>query len=135
MQREFWANAFLTRLGAPVTRHNRMVMVVWMQSEGSPFAWNPLATTLKRPGSQTMNSHGVQAYPSYSVGMDASVATIREPQYDKVVNRLMRNARPGRTLEAIAASPWGTGGSLMSAVLTSAKRGYYDDYAEQQIPS
>ena len=135
MNREHWVRWFLEELRAPVTGRNRMTMVCWIQSEGSPFDWNPLATTLRMPGSVTMNSHGVQAYPSFDTGLDASIRTINEPQYERIVRRLRRNAWPSRTHRAIAKSPWGTDGDLLGRVLSSAKDGHYDDYAKQTIPS
>jgi hypothetical protein len=133
MTREGWANRFLRALEAPVSERNQLALVVWMQSEGSPARWNPLATTLRRPGSETMNTHGVQHYPDFETGLEATVATIREDQYARVVRRLERSSHAGWTLKAVAESPWGTSGTLMQRVLTSARRGYYDDYAAVQV--
>lgn len=137
MTREAWARAFLREMGYPETRRNLLVLVVWMQSEGSPARWNPLATTLRKPGSTTMNSHGVQHYPDFPTGLDATADTLREDQqgYDRIRRRLKASRWPRLTVRAIDASPWGTGGDLMKRVLESARAGYYDDYASKPVPS
>jgi hypothetical protein len=133
MTRAEWARRFLRELGCERSDRNFMALVVWMQSEGSPARWNPLATTLRRPGSETMNTHGVQHYPDFETGLEASVATIREDQYDRIVRCLERSAHAGWTLRAVAESPWGTDGELMRRVLASARNGYYDEYAAIKI--
>lgn len=134
MTRLEWAQRFLRQLGVPVTDRTRMAMVVWMQSEGSPARWNPLATILPMPGAVTMNSAGVKHYPDRRTGLEASLRTIREEQYDEIVRRLARNSYPRYIVNAIAESPWGTDGELMLRVLRSARRGYFDDYASTAIP-
>src|SRR5207245_4261363 len=53
-----WASAFISAVGASVTRNNLVVVVAWEASEGTMATWNPLATTFDEPGATTYNSSG-----------------------------------------------------------------------------
>lgn len=113
-----FAQAFLTSLGAPQSADNMNFMIAWQRAESGNFNEynNPLNTTLKKPGSWGVNDNNgfpVQGYPSFELGVEASVDTILEPRYATVVDDLV-NSRPAETTGAdLIASGWGTGQLLL----------------------
>ena len=70
-----FARAFLVALGMPATTTRTEIIIGWENKENTAATYNPLATTLRVPGSKPFNSVGVQNYPSFVVGVTASVAT------------------------------------------------------------
>ena len=75
--------------------------------------FNPLNTTLVLPGSTAYNSIGVQNYTSYDQGVQATVSTLRETPYAKVVAALGKAGQYDRAALAlweVVGSPWGTTG-------------------------
>ena len=120
-----WAGDLLVSLGLPVNAENLTAVVAWARAEGGHLhngaAWNPLNTTMARPGSSKINSHGVRSYPSRSVGLEATAATIRLGHYTRVVAALRSTAGAGAVANALGASPWGTSGALMSRIIPSAR--------------
>lgn len=129
MNREEWAHVFLDRLTAPERKRNVLVLVSWMHAEGGTARWNPLNSTKYVPGSTVYNWANVRNYPSFEVGLAATVETLlygaRRDLYDyRPILRLLRaGARPKRTLRAIERSDWGTGG-LALRVLPYARRDF-----------
>lgn len=87
-----FARALLQGLGAPLTKANVASMVQWENKEGGNWsntaAYNPLNTTRSMPGSSSIpgNSAGVQAYTSWSQGLNATIATLQQPAYTDVVS-------------------------------------------------
>lgn len=72
-----WAEEMLRTLKAPVTRHNVLALELWAESEGvKAYANNPLATTLRKPGSRNYNSAGVQIYAKPEDGGVAAAETL-----------------------------------------------------------
>lgn len=120
-----WSAEFLRAASLPVTVENLAAVVAWARAEGghnaNRAAFNPLNTTKAMPGSFTINSHGVRAYPSRAVGIAATVATIRLSYYVKVVDALRRNAGAAAVANAVGSSPWGTSGALMAKIIPSAR--------------
>lgn len=135
--REEWATLFLHRLDAPVNRRNLLVLISWMQAEGGSARFNPLNTTKNVPDATDYNWVGVKNYPTLSVGLDASVATLEYgASHDlygyRPIRKLLRaGARPKRTLRAVERSDWGTGG-LALKVLPFARRSF-EHYASVPI--
>lgn len=137
MTREDWARIFLDGIGAPATKRNRLVIVSWIQAEGGDAQWNPLNSTHDAVGATDYNWVGVKNYPTLSVGLDASVATLEYgASHDlygyRPIRKLLRaGARPKRTLRAVERSDWGTGG-LALKVLPFARRSF-EHYASVPI--
>jgi hypothetical protein len=78
-----WAQATLAGLGAPHDpntpqgRANITFLEAWRKAEGTAARFNPLATTLRAPGSSDFNTTGVQNYATPNDGIAATVATIK----------------------------------------------------------
>lgn len=107
---QFWHHV-LVALAAPKTKQTRRAGMAWMQAEGGDSRHNPLNTSLRMPGSTTVNDHGVQNYVSDEQGIEATVTTLREAghNYERIVRRLRLNAAPWAIVDAIIESDWGTG--------------------------
>ena len=88
-----WAAAFLKRIGAPTTTQNVEFVEKWMalESGGGGGLWNPLNSVLPAPHSTPYNSVGVQNYPTFVSGMNATVATFTQSQWSGVVTGLRSN--------------------------------------------
>jgi hypothetical protein len=111
--REQWAHDFLTRLGMPVTGENVKLMVAWQQAEGTRAQFNPLATTQNMPGATKFNSVGVKNFVSYDDGITANIKAITNGRYENILASLRRGDSAVTTAQAIAASPWGSGGLVL----------------------
>jgi hypothetical protein len=114
--REQWAQHFLTRLGMPLTSENVRLMVAWQQAEGTKAQYNPLATTQSMPGATRFNSVGVKNFASYEDGLTANVKAITNGRYENILAALRRGDSAVTTAQAIASSPWGTGGLVLRIV-------------------
>jgi hypothetical protein len=105
-----WSIGLLDALRAPITHENLRGLSAWIAAEGhNASALNPLATTMSAPGDQVVNDHGVRAYPSDMVGIDATIRTLHNGRYDEILAALAAGASALRIVAAVAASPWGTG--------------------------
>ncbi|WP_020374107.1 hypothetical protein [Sulfobacillus thermosulfidooxidans] len=95
------ANKILTGLGAPVTASNLNLLVAWMGLENgwnsSLSCHNPFNTTWKLNGSKTVNAKGVQCYPDWATGVQATINTLTQqsPSYATLVNAL-KNGDPNQ---------------------------------------
>jgi len=111
--RTSWATDLLGRLGYPVSYNNLFGLVAWELTEGGWFnnvdQYNPLNTTQPEPGSHPTNAPGVQWFPTYEAGMQATVTTLRNGLYDSILSCLSGQKVPSALAAAIVASPWGTG--------------------------
>lgn len=98
-----WIVAMLAALGAPPTPANISSLNNWIARE-TPWppvsANNPLNTTQQESGSHSVNSVGVQAYPSAAVGITATVQTLENGRYPNIVRAL----RAGKGLAG--SGPW-----------------------------
>ena len=107
-----WAAALLTAGGWPQTACNLSAVTAWERAEGGHWAnsarFNPLNTTQPEPGSWSMNSAGVQAYPSWRSGFAATLATLGNGHYPAILSALSAGTSAGAVADAVAASPWGT---------------------------
>jgi len=108
-----WAQAFLKRLGMPMTADNVAAVVAWEMAEGGHWYntayYNPLNTTQSMPGATIFNSVGVKAYKSWAQGLEASVITINNGFYGGILAAMRRGNDAQAVANAVAASPWGTG--------------------------
>lgn len=117
--RQVWAQDLLEMMGWPDTKVNQMSIVNWEAAEGgatnNTATWNPISTTQREPGSKSINSVGVQAYPSMSEGLAATVTTLQNGMYPGIAKSFMSPSNSiGQNEAAIVASPWGTGKGLLS---------------------
>lgn len=95
MTPEKFARQLLQELGAPVTNANVQSIVNWYGHEGGNWhntaSYNPLNTTLELPGSSVMaggSSAGVQAYTSWQQGLEATVLTLENGDYNDILQAL-----------------------------------------------
>ncbi len=132
-----WARMLLESLGAPTCPDNLVVMVAWETAEGTAARWNPLATTLRMPGSTSFNSVGVQSYVSLEQGLRATVLTLRNGAeshgYGAILSALASCADATVTGQAINASDWCPGcvGGRYVIDIIPAVEAYYDTYANR----
>lgn len=93
----------------------------WMVSESGSepcdgvhgARFNPLNTTLKVHGSTSFNSVGVQNYLTYDDGVNATVDTLLEAPFSKIVAAMKLSGTTERAaliLWEVIGSPWGTSG-------------------------
>jgi len=108
-----WAKALLEQLGMPLTQQNVAAIVAWEMAEGGHWHntayYNPLDTTMPEPGATSMNSVGVKAYVSWAQGFRATIATLRNGYYGRILAALRAGDNAIAVADAVAASPWGTG--------------------------
>jgi hypothetical protein len=86
--------AVLADLGAPASRADIGSLASWFPHEGTAAAYNPMASTLREPGSTTFNYDGVQNYVSAAQGAHATADTLANGLYPGIVAAL----RSGRGL-------------------------------------
>lgn len=108
-----FAYALLNAMNLPTTDNNVMALVALQALEGgfmaNPAAFNPLNTTQRMSGSQTLGGTvGIQAYTSWQQGLDATQKTLLNGYYGSILSALSNSADPDTTLNVWAASPWGT---------------------------
>lgn len=111
-----FATDLLARLGITATPENMRALVAWQQAEGTAATHNPLATTQRSEGATTFNYAGVKNYTSYEQGLAATVTTINNGRYEGILAALRTGTSATAVADAIARSPWGTGG-LVSTIL------------------
>ena len=116
MSRVAWARLLLAQLGFSASQGNLVGLVAWMLAEGGWWAnratFNPLNTTLRMPGSQPVNTVGVQAYPSLEVGLAATASTLCLAPYRAIRAAWADDKGPAALAAAVNASPWGTGAGV-----------------------
>jgi hypothetical protein len=96
------AEDILTAAKLPVTDANVAVITTMARGEGmNPSTNNWLATTTPEPGSGTFNSVGVQTFPSYAEGVDATARTLLNGNYKGMVSLMQK----GADLKTIASNP------------------------------
>ncbi len=138
---------FNTAFGVPDFRRKTVAraLVSWWQAEGGATKglpssghetdWNPWNTTLVVQGHshpQPGNPVPVQVYDSRSVGLAASVQTLKESRYSGIQAAIMgRGIHASTICFQIAASDWGTPLHPMIDVLADiTQRGMYSNYAD-----
>lgn len=107
-----FAIALLRTLGAPLTPSNVEALVRWQHLEGGAWnnvaQFNPINTSMRMPGSHSINGAGVQAYTSWTEGLTATMATLNNGMYRGIVAALRAGTSAQAVYSAIASSPWGT---------------------------
>jgi hypothetical protein len=107
-----FARDVLGGLGEPTTALNVDSIVAWAAGEGSCARYNPLDTTLPEPGAVAFNTLAdgghVWNYPSWPVGVQATVDTLTSGRYQPVLDVLRSSGGPTALEGAVRATPWGT---------------------------
>jgi hypothetical protein len=115
-----YAERVLHRLDIAPTRRNLRGLQAWFNAEGGDRAnnahFNLLGTTLRRPGSTSINSVGVQSFKSLKQGVGATARTLKNGNYGAILDAL-ENGNAHDIANAVGSSPWGTSGSLLNSVL------------------
>lgn len=108
-----WAAALLSSGGWPQSGCNLAAVTGWEAAEGGNWGnsarFNPLDTTQAEPGSWSINSVNVMAYPSWAGGFTATLSTLRNGRYSGILAALQSGDDAQAVADAVAASPWGTG--------------------------
>ena len=116
-----WARDFLTKLGMPITSENVKAITAWEQAEGTKASFNPLATTQGGfTGETQFNSVGVKNYAAYVDGIDANVHALTNGRYTNILSALQAGNSATAVAQAIANSPWGTGGGVLRVLNSQA---------------
>lgn len=114
-----WKHGTLAGVGAPDDAVNTDTLWAWSRKESGidVMRWNnPLNTTQLEPGSQSENWVGVEAYPSWQVGVTATVQTLLNGRYPVIVDHLRRSVPRQQWGDACAnLGTWGTGCSWLSS--------------------
>lgn len=107
----------LNGIGIPNPNANQIqFMRAWKQAEKSQAAWNPLNTTLLRPGSLPHNEAEqrgifVQNYTSETQGLEATLSTLK-PRYNNIIDSIkaINNDKNTitTTMKVVTNSAWGT---------------------------
>lgn len=123
MTQEEWARQLLARLGIKATTANVTALKAWMAAEGGHWHntayYNPLNTTQSEPGARSMNSVGVKAYTSWDQGLNATVTTLKNGHYGKILAAL-KSGSAKQIVQAVVNSVWGTKHISLDGVTASA---------------
>jgi hypothetical protein len=121
-----FAESLLRALGIKATAGSLKGVIGWEHAEGGNWnnaaKNNPLNTTLRAAGAKSINSVGVKSYGSWEQGLAATVKTLKNGKYAKILSAL-RSGDPMAIADAIGSSPWGTSGGLVKGAIASAKVG------------
>ena len=84
-----YAADVLTEAGLPDTADNEKLLETQMTEEGMPGGENnPLATTVTEPGSTSVNSAGVQDFPTLAEGAQAEASTLKQKNMQSIYDAL-----------------------------------------------
>jgi hypothetical protein len=86
-------------------------MVSWRQHEGAQAAWNPLNSTIKKPGATIYNYATVKNYPDRATGLSATIDTLKLKYYIKVrkaIKDIKVENDIDKAMQAVNDSPWGS---------------------------
>ena len=123
VDRVSWAKSFLQSLEVPITTSNIQIIVGWENAEGGAgpqfgistnlASFNPLNTKqpMRDPNSRDSGG-GIQAYNSWSQGLQATVITLTQDAYGYpgVISMLQRgDATAAEAARAISSSSWDAG--------------------------
>jgi LysM repeat protein len=124
-----FATELSTEMGWPVVQSNLEVLLAWMAAENTGAAFNPLATEEPWTGSTDFNSAGVKDYLTLAAGIAATLTTLRNGDYPRILEGFSRVTRPDVLAEIVAHSKWGTG-NLVYEVLVNVQSDY-QTYADK----
>jgi hypothetical protein len=98
----------LSAIGAPVTERNLHACIAWQVAEGGTAQWNPWNTTQPAHGSTDYNSAHVKNYPDRETGIAATVRTLTNGYYPKILAEFRAGSHGLHVCLAVDASVWGT---------------------------
>jgi len=102
-----WIDLLAEAIGAPDNAIVRTAFVGWADSEGMPDSeHNWLATTQPGFGGHSVNSVGVQSYPTVADGVAALNHVLRNGLYDNVLREFRTGTSMAGMWSAINQSPW-----------------------------
>jgi hypothetical protein len=113
-----WQEDVLRGLGAPVNANTLGVLNAWQACEGGTARFNPLNTTQPASGATDYNSVHVKNYPSQAVGLQATLDTLRNGNYDGIVGGLRDGSLPARVVVAENGNEFSTWGTSISCILS-----------------
>lgn len=109
MLRGVFAREVYRRLHIPANEITLVFAVAWAEYENTNARNNPWATTMPYPGCTEFNSVGVKNYRTIDDGIQATVETLKNGDYDTLLLRLRtRGTTPRALMAALNASPWGS---------------------------
>lgn len=108
MTRQGCALAIVRGLGFVESLPNVEALTAWMTAEGGSAKANPLNTTQPASGATDYNTAHVKNYPTWSVGLGATLQTLRNGHYVAILAALQHGTSALNVLSAVQASPWGT---------------------------
>lgn len=117
--RGFFAEQLLLGLNAPVNKHTVYGILAWLEGENTKAKNNPLATTRIGYGGTAFNTAGVKNYPTFAMGMQATLSTIKLAPYKKLRAVINIGESAHDIAREIVASPWGTQHVNLKAILLS----------------
>lgn len=138
--REDFAKALLDDLGLRPLQQRVTALVAWQSAENTKAIFNPLATTKKMPGSTdapwSENNPPVQDYVSFQQGISATIDSLENGLFNRVLQELKDAKRARAILVAVGRSPWAgaseTYRDLLLAVLKNVEANY-NRYADTLI--
>ena len=106
---EFFSGV-LHQLGIQNTEFALNALDAWARMENTRAEWNPLATTMRKPGSLDFNSAGVQNYPDRDTGIDATAVTLALPYYEPIRAMLRQESFEREQIHSALTTWSGNGG-------------------------
>lgn len=105
--------------------------IKWEPFENTKACWNPLATTLAKPGSTRFNPAGVQNYPDFQTGVLATADTLNltfngQGAYYAPIRKMMARQEFNATAIQAALKGW-VGSEAYAASVTNLWRALYPD--------
>lgn len=132
--------AVMAFVGAADAPNCKLIFDAWatQESGSDQMRWNnPLNTTQWEPGAVDMNSVGVKSYPDEQTGITATVNTLLNGYYNKIVGAFVADA-PASVWRADSLinhelNTWGTGPGFLSAVPDATEVEDLDSVQAQQL--
>lgn len=113
LNQDQFAHDVLVGLGVKNPSRTQMAILVgWFKLEGGHYngrLYNPLNSIWQKPGSTSGGSQGnIQSYPNYATGVQATVDTLKQSYYVKMVAALKKGL-PETFVHELILSPWEAG--------------------------
>ena len=126
MRRSDFIKHVYHELGINPTPTNVAFGVAWAAYEDTQARNNIWATTEPWSGSTLFNTVGVRNYATWQNGVNATVATLLNGYYDKILFALHKDEDVLDLLEALTNSPWGSHPDIELYKSVKAHWGHYD---------
>lgn len=108
-----WATGILSGIDAVPGTWNVGNLEYWNETEGgATYAddahYNPFNTTEVEPGSVSINDVGVQSYPNWTLGLEATLVNLNSARYAGIKAALVEDVPLYTFAVAVNDSEWGT---------------------------